>query len=90
MGKCVPLHIVYNRSPFLQISRDLVNHLLPVCCVVSLIGVIADQLALAMKQLARYPQFNHSIVKLTEQGGKAPTQESIHSPALPPLRPQYG
>lgn len=42
------LHIVNNRTPFLQVSRDLVNHFLSVGGIGPLVRVVADQSAIAV------------------------------------------
>lgn len=42
------IHIVNDRTPVLQVRRNLVDHLLAVGGVGSLVGVVADQLAITV------------------------------------------
>jgi hypothetical protein len=42
------VHIVNDRTPVLEVRRNLVNHLLAVGSVGSLVGVVADQLAITV------------------------------------------
>lgn len=88
VGICRIGNILYNRSPVLQISWDLVNHCLSVGCIIPLIRVITNQLALAVNGVSELSQ--GTIEKHTGRVRMAPIQESVHYLAAPLLRQQYG